>query len=242
MLAAEHRYPDEIHQHCSGSRNPRSTSRLKEEPYEHDTLVRSKMSEVCLHPHPHATKDSKPVSQDVRHSAKGAEVLQVDQVLACPLLSGLVLSKSEQGDVLHSMGQPLPLHMVLEHRRKQGVMDAPCSYPAAGYPQPADGHQQCRAAAELPPRSADEDRRMVTGMGVGVRLPSQTPYMSLKFHKVLSKHGSIKSHPFTTLSHITDNHSYHNKEMAFPSSSSSPKSHREIPHYISTSVIITNER
>ncbi|XP_076607253.1 single-minded homolog 2 [Chaetodon auriga] len=236
VLAADHRYHDEMYQHCSGSRNPSSNSRLKEEPYEHYTL-------------PHTTKDSKPLSQDDQHNTRVAEGLQGDQVLDCPLLSGLVLSKGEQGDLLHSMGQPLPVQMMLEQRRKLDIMDVPYIYPAAGYPQSSDGHQQCRAAVELQARSAEEDMRMVTGMGYGVRLPVQTPYMSLKFHKVLSKHGSIKTQPFTTLSHITDSHSYHNQEMASYScnsqstrSSSSPKSHREIPHYIGTSVIITNER
>ncbi|XP_070839624.1 single-minded homolog 2 [Chaetodon trifascialis] len=236
VLAADHRYPDEIYQHCSGSRNPSSNSRLKEEPYEHYTL-------------PRTTMDSKPLSQDDQHNARGAEGLQGDQVLACPLLSGLVLSKGEQGDLVHSMGQPLPVQMMLEQRRKLGTMNAPYTYPAAGYPQSADGYQQCRAAMELQARSAEEDMRMVTGMRHGVRLPVQTPYMSLKFHKVLSKHGSIKTQPFTTLSHITDSHNYHNQEMASHScnsqstrSSSSPKNHREIPHYIGTSVIITNER
>lgn len=249
MLAADCRYPDEIYHHCSSSSNPHFDSRLKEEPYEHCTIVHSKVSGVCPHPHPHANKDSKPLSQDVRHNTKGGGGPQGDRVLACPLFSGLVLGKGERGGLLHSMGQSLPVPMALEQRRRLCMMEAPYSHPAAGYPQPTDGHQKHGAAMELQTRSAEEDRRMLTGMGVGVGLPAQAPYMSLNFRKILSKNGSIKAHPFTTLSHIADSNSYHDKETApyscnnqSPSSSSSPESHREFPHYIGTSVIITNER
>ncbi|XP_070774007.1 single-minded homolog 2-like [Enoplosus armatus] len=237
VLAADRRYPDEIYHDCSSSTNPHSTSRLKEEPYEHYTLVHSEVSKVCPHPRPYATKDSKPLSQDVQHNMSGAEGPRGDWALGCPLLSGLVLGKGEQGGSLHSTGQPLPVQMALEQRRRLCMMEVPYSHPAAGYAQPADGHLQ--------PRSAAEDRRMLTGMGVGVGLPAQAPHMPLNFHKVLGKHGSIKAPPLTTLSHITDGHTNHGTasyscNSQSPSSSSSPESHREIPHYIGTSVIITN--
>lgn len=248
MLAADLRYPDEIYHDSSSSTNPHSTSRLKEEPFEHYTLVHSEVSEVCPNPHPHATKDSKPLSKDVRHNTRCAEGPRSDRAMACPLLSSLVLGKGEQGGSLHSMVQPFPLQMALEQKRLC-MLEAPYSHSAAGYPQHADGHQQCGDATELQPRSAEEDRRMLTDMGVGVGLPAQASYKSLNFHKVFGKHGSIKAPPFTTLSHITDGHSYHGKETASyscnsqsPSSSSSPERHKEIPHYIGTSVIITNER
>ncbi|XP_074466906.1 single-minded homolog 2 isoform X2 [Sebastes fasciatus] len=230
VLAADRRYPDEMYHECSSSTNPHSTGRLKEEPYEHYALVHSEAStEVCPHPRPHATKDSKPLGQEVQHNnPRGAEGPRGDRAPSCPLLSGLVLGKAEQGGV----------QMALEQRRRLCMMEAPYSHPAAGYPPPADGHQELQA------RSAEEDRRMLIGMGVGVTLPAQAPYMSLNFHKVLGKHGSMKGPPFTTLSHIPDGHGYHGKEMASysPSSGSSPESHRDIPHYIGTSVIITNER
>uniref|UniRef100_A0A8C2ZME4 Uncharacterized protein n=1 Tax=Cyclopterus lumpus TaxID=8103 RepID=A0A8C2ZME4_CYCLU len=134
-------------------------------------------------------------------------------------------------------------------KRRLCMMEAPYFPPAAAYPQPADGLQQHGAAAELQLRSAEDDRRMLIGMGVGVGLPAQAPYVSLNFHTVLSKHGSIKAPALPTLSHMTDGHGYHGRETASyscnsqsPSSGSSPESHREIPHYIGTSVIITNER
>ncbi|XP_050924347.1 uncharacterized protein LOC108900063 [Lates calcarifer] len=246
MLAADYRYPDEIHHDCSSSTNQHSTS--KEEPYRHYTLTHNEVSDVCPNTRPHAIKDSKPFSQDVLHNARDVEGLQGDRALACPLLSGLVLGKGEQVGSLHGMDQSLPVQMVLEQRRRVCMMEAPYSHTAAAYSQPVDGNQQPESATELQPRSAEEDRKMLIGTGVGVGLP-QAPYMSLNFHQVLGKHSSVKRPPFTRLSHITESHIYHGKDMASysfisqsPSSSSSPESHREIPHYIGTSVIITNER
>ncbi|XP_008278307.1 single-minded homolog 2 [Stegastes partitus] len=132
---------------CPSSRSPCSTTRLKKEPYEHNSLVHSKMSEVCPYLQPHGTKENRPVGQDAQHSKRVPGGLRGDQALACPLLGGLVLDKDEK------------------------------------------------------------------------------------------------------VSHITDGHDYQDKETASyspnsqsSSSSSSPESHRDILHYIGTSVIITNER
>lgn len=238
VLAADCRYPDEIFHDCFISTNLHSTSSLKEDPYKHYTRVHSEVSENCPNPGPHVTKDNKPLSEDVQHNIRRAEEPCGDWALACPLLSGLVLGKGEQS------GSVQPVQMELEQRRRLCMMEAPYSHPGAGYPQPVDSHLQRGGASELQPRST-EDRRMLTCMGVGVGLPAQAPYMSLNFHKVLGKHGSIKAPPFTTLNHITDSHSYHGTasyscNSQSPSSSSSPESHREIPHYIGTSVIITN--
>ncbi|XP_044227045.1 single-minded homolog 2 [Thunnus albacares] len=243
VLTADPKYPDEIYHDCASSTNPHSTSRLKE-PNQHYTLVHSKESEVYPHPCPHATKGTKSLSQDSQNSTRGDEVPH----RACPLLSGMVEGKGEQGGSLCGMGQPLPVQMVLEQRRMLYMMEAPYSHPAAEYLQPADGHQQHGTAMELEPRSAENDRKMWIGMGARVGLPAQAPYISLNFHQVLGKHNSIKAPPFTTLTHMTDS-SYYGKETASyscnnqsPGSSSSPESHREIPHYIGTSVIITNKR
>lgn len=248
MLAADCRYHDEIYHDCSGSIRPHFASRLKEELYEECTIVNSKVSGLCTHPHPHANMDSKPFSQDVRDNTKGGGGTQGHRVLSCPLFSGLVLGKSEQGGLLHNMGQSVTVQMSQQQRSRLCMMEAPYSHPAAGYSQPADGYHKHGAGEELQTRSAEENRRMGTGMGVEVGLPAQAPYMSLNFHKILSKHGSIEAYPFTTLSQIKDSNSYHDKETASyscnsqsPSSSSSPESHREVPHYIGTSVIITNQ-
>lgn len=244
MLGAHQRYPDQsstYHDFCRTYQQ--STRRLKEKPYKDYTLVHNMVSEVCPHPYPHTSKYKKPFSQDLQHNTRGAEELQGDQALGSPLLSGLVLSKGEHAGSLHGIRQPLHVQMVLEHRRLC-MMQAPYSHGAARYSQPADGHQH-GTLTELQPRSAESNRRVLVGMEVGVDFPVQDPYMSLNFQQVLGKHSSMKALPFTTLNHISDSHSDHGKDISsyscisqFPSSSLSPDSQRETPHY----VIITNER
>ncbi|KAG7516871.1 single-minded-like 2-like [Solea senegalensis] len=246
MMLADCGYSDDIYHDCSNSMDKQSTSRLKEEPCKHHMLDQHGVTDI--HSHHRQTKDSKPFSQDVLHHARSSEGLRGERALAWPLLSGLVLSKGEQVGSLHGIGQSLPVQMVLEQRRLC-MMEAPHSHTAAGYPHAAHDDQQLHDdGADLQHKSAEEDRRMLAGVGVGMGLP-QAPYMSWNFHQVLGKHGSIKSPPFTTLSHITDGHIYHGKELTSyscdsqtHSSSSSPESHKDIPHYIGTSVIITNER
>lgn len=249
VLAAHQRYPDKMPTyHDCWRTNHYSTSRMKEEPYTDYTVVNNVVSEACPHPYFHATKDRKSLSQDMQHNTRCAEKLQGDQALARPLLSGLILGKVEQGGSLHGISQPLHVQMVLEQRRRQHMIEAPYNNEAAGHSQPVDGHKH-EALTELQSSSAEGDRRMSVGMGVGVEFPVQAPYMSLNFQQVLGKHSSMKSLPFTTMSHISDSHSDHSKDMASysctsqsPSSSLASQSQREIPHYISTSVIKTNEK
>uniref|UniRef100_A0A3Q0T013 PAS domain-containing protein n=1 Tax=Amphilophus citrinellus TaxID=61819 RepID=A0A3Q0T013_AMPCI len=125
------------------------------------------------------------------------------------------------------------------------MTETPYSHLAPEYQQPAHDYQRFGATTKPQSRSA-EDLRLLTGTEPGVGLPPQVPYVSLNFHQVLGRHGPIKASPFASLSHISDDHGYQGKEVApnsrSPSSSSSPESHRETPHYIGTSVIITNER
>nr|XP_020504562.1 single-minded homolog 2-like [Labrus bergylta] len=222
-LAPDRRHPDEIYSDCVISTNLHPTRILKEEPYEHYALVHTELSEVFIHPHP--LKDSKPSNKDTQQNTNSAKGLAGDGVIACPMLSSLVHSKGE-----HNMSQPLPMHMATEQRRRLCMMEAPNSHPTRGYLPQAVGPQLCVSAKNL--QSAEEDRRMRTRRLVG--LPAQD---TLNFSKIFGKHGSNIDPHFTTLSH-----SVQGKETASYSPSSSPESHREIPHYIGTSVIITNER
>ncbi|XP_069801019.1 single-minded homolog 2 [Dendropsophus ebraccatus] len=79
----------------------------------------------------------------------------------------------------------------------------------------------------------------------------QIPYVPLNYHHVLSKHGHCQPSPCTEREHGAENYGYSSEEVnsyiyknQSPSSISSPESHREaaLPHYIGTSVIITNGR
>ncbi|XP_075053332.1 single-minded homolog 2 [Mixophyes fleayi] len=80
---------------------------------------------------------------------------------------------------------------------------------------------------------------------------SQVPYVPLNYHNVLSKHGPCPTSSCTEREHGTENYGYSSEEAnsfvyrnQSPSSVSSPETHREtaLPHYIGTSVIITNGR
>lgn len=144
------------------------------------------------------------------------------------MFTGLVLGKDERGSLLGSMGPHIPVQVVLE--QKKGVL---YNYPTAGY-APTDGHQ--KHGVELEKRAAQEDRRLFRGVGLGVELATQSPYMSLNFHQVLSQRGSFKVRPLSQ-----------DRGLARRASDSRyPKppceSHRELQSYIGTSVIITNKR
>lgn len=153
-----------------------------------------------------------------------------DQALACSVFTGLVLGKEERGSLLGSMGPHIPVQVVLEQKK-----GPPCKYPTAGC-APADGHQKHGGAVELEKRAAQEDHRLFRGVGVGVELATESPYMSLNLHQVLSKRGSFKVRPL----------SQDRGSACYASGSPYPKpsceSHREFPSYIGTSVIITNKR
>uniref|UniRef100_UPI0037E93331 single-minded homolog 2-like n=1 Tax=Semicossyphus pulcher TaxID=241346 RepID=UPI0037E93331 len=216
-LLADQRHPDEFSD-CLSSTNLHTSRRLKEEPYDSNAHVHAELSKVCLHPRPHAPKVSKPFSKDVQQITRSSKGPAGDRVLGCPLLSGLVLCQGE-----HGMSQPLPMHMAMEQRRRLCMMEPPYSHPTKRYLPPADCLQGCGPNEDL---SAEEDRGMQPGRLAG--LPTQS---SLNFHRVFGKHSSSIDPPFSTQ---TASYS--------PSSSSSPDSHQEIPHYIGTSVIITNQR
>uniref|UniRef100_A0A8C8HPJ3 Uncharacterized protein n=1 Tax=Oncorhynchus tshawytscha TaxID=74940 RepID=A0A8C8HPJ3_ONCTS len=219
-------YPpcEPLHDGFSSCSTPRPNSRFKEEPYEHHTLGQSKTTEDRLHSQSQATKeDSKlPFSRDYLHKAsEGSGCVGGEKLLSCPLLSNSVLGKvsCEQSRSFHGLGQPFPMQVVLEQRRRLCMMESPYSHSATGPLEHTDS------------------------------LPTQAPYVSLNLHHVLAKHSSFQAPPYAALGHLTDSYGYRGDEMGSydyksqsPASSSSPEIHREIPHYIGTSVIITNER
>ncbi|XP_062342208.1 single-minded homolog 2 [Osmerus eperlanus] len=265
MVMSSRRYPGETHQdNFSSCPTSRPSSRFKEEPYEHHTLCQSKASTEAhplVQPQPQVIKeDTKlPFSRDPLHKAsRGGGCSMGEKPLSCPLLSGSVVGKGscEHPRSLHGLGQPFPMQVVLEQRRRLCMMEAPYANTAGGLPD----HLDCNGERGTPklqePEVGEEDRRMWmgvgmgVGVGVGVGLPAQAPYVSLNLHHVLAKHSPFQAPPYTAaLSHLTDSYGYRAEEMVSygykgqsPASSSSPETHREIPHYIGTSVIITNER
>lgn len=133
------------------------------------------------------------------------------------------------------MGQHFPVQVVLEQKK---------GYPTAGYGLPPDSHQKLGSTVELERRSAQEERGLLRGVGVGVELATQPPYMSFNFHQVLSKRGSFKIRP---LGQVKEPNNRQDRGPACcgserPYSKPSCERLRELPSYIGTSVIITNKR
>lgn len=158
-----------------------------------------------------------------------------DQALACSVFTGLVLGKDERGSLLGSVGQHVPVQVVLEQTK-----GAACKYQAAGYAPPADGRRKHGAALELEKRAAQEQRGLFRGVGLGVELATQPPYMSLNFHHVLSKRGSFKVRPLAAGTEA--NNGQDGGSACYAAAGPSCESHRDFPSYIGTSVIITNKR
>uniref|UniRef100_H2RPZ2 SIM bHLH transcription factor 2 n=1 Tax=Takifugu rubripes TaxID=31033 RepID=H2RPZ2_TAKRU len=172
-------------------------------------------------------------------SLRPSNALTRDQALACSLFTGLVLGKEERGGLLSSRGQHFPVQVVLEQKKGPQY-----KYPTAGYGLPPDSHQKLGSTVELEKRSAQEERGLFRGVGVGVELATQSPYMSFNFHQVLSKRGSFKVRP---LSQVREPNNRQDKGSACcgserPYAKPSCERLRELPSYIGTSVIITNKR
>ncbi|XP_062391572.1 single-minded homolog 2 [Sardina pilchardus] len=229
---ASRRYISEpIHEGFSSCSTSRPSSGFKEEPYET--------------PPQHVTKeDSKMLfSRDPKDSLDAAEKCSNP----CSMFGGPAFAKAscEQARPLHSLGQHLPMQVMLEQRRRLCMMESSYTHRSD---HPGSDHMDSgggdRGTPKLVEQCGAEDKRMFMGVGLG----GHSPYVSLNLHHVLAKHSSFQG-PAYTLGHLTDNYSYRGEEInpylyksQSPASSSSPESHREIPHYIGTSVIITNER
>ncbi|XP_041718886.2 single-minded homolog 2-like [Coregonus clupeaformis] len=260
------RYPpsEPLHDGFSSCVTLRSNSRFKDEPYEHHTLGQRKTTEDRLHSQSQATKeDSKlPFNRDHLHKAsEGGGCIVGEKPLSCPMLNSSVLGKAscKQSRSLHGLVQPFPMQVVLEQRRRLCMMESPYSHSATGPLEHTDCNGERRTPKLLEAEAVEEERRMWMGVGVevgvgmgvgvGAGLPAQAPYVSLNLHHVLAKHSSFQAPPYAALGHLTDSYGYRGDEMGSygyksqsPASSPSPETHKEIPHYIGTSVIITNER
>lgn len=137
------------------------------------------------------------------------------------------------------MGQHFPVQVVLEQKKGPQY-----KYPTTGYGLPPESHQKLGSTVELERRAAQEERGLFRGVGVGVELATQPPYMSFNFHQVLSKRGSFKVRP---LGQMREPNNRQDNGPACcgserPYSKPSCERLRELPSYIGTSVIITNKR
>ncbi|XP_048872147.1 single-minded homolog 2 isoform X2 [Brienomyrus brachyistius] len=209
----------------------RPNSRFKEEPFDRSALHQSK-AEAGL------------------HMAKGDAKSPVGAAEKAPpgSLSGSLLDRAscEHLKPLQGLGAHLPMQVMLEQRRRLCLMDSQYGHLGAPHAD-SNGDRETPELMEQPQggagRAEEEQRSGFAGVGI----PSQAPYVSLNFHHVLAKHGSLQGTPYTLAGHLADSYSYRGEEInpyAYRGQSppSSPETHREIPHYIGTSVIISNER
>jgi len=181
----------------------------------------------------------------------------------CPLLGSLVLSRGlcQQPRGARARSQALPVQLMLDQRRRlptvEAVASSSCLYKGSGYQRHHVGVDQQRVSTQEA-ESEKEERKMWLGVGVGVGMgrPAQPPYVSWNLHQVLSGRSSsssssstLKASPYAALGHFADGYGCHgNDVVSYSAKSQSPTlspaqgGPREMPHYIGTSVIITNER
>ncbi|XP_076876164.1 single-minded homolog 2 [Brachyhypopomus gauderio] len=238
--AVGRRYPSEaLHDGFTSCSSSRPGSRFKEEPYEHPALSRARPDgHLCglgvpagdPARRPHLLRDGKDPAERMEAAAP------------CSLLGAAVLGKG--GAVLQGLGQHCPMQAALEQRHRL------CAAAQTAYDHQGEHHASLgpcdgeRRVARLTEQARGEERRVLMGMG----LQAQPPYVSLNFHHVLAKHGPFPTTPYS-LGHLTESYGYRGEELnpymyrgPSPASSPSPEGHSEIPHYIGTSVIISNER
>ncbi|MCJ8742500.1 hypothetical protein PDJAM_G00082750 [Pangasius djambal] len=208
--------PDDFSR-CSSSSGP--SSRFKEEPYEQLSTSHSR-PQSHLHNPIQGSAEARKFSKDHTERAEMA--------MPCRLLSKSTYDQPRVCQGLQNLSQNLPMQMMLEQKRRLHMTDKP--YNPQGQQQPARGY--CDA-------TRGEERTVLKG---------QAPYVSLNLHHVLAKHSSFPAVPYS-LGHLTDSYSYRGEELnpylyrgQSPASRPSPENHGQIPHYIGTSVIISNER
>ncbi|KAJ3589270.1 hypothetical protein NHX12_010115 [Muraenolepis orangiensis] len=151
-----------------------------------------------------------------------------------------------------------PMQLMLDQRRRRGAgggwaeASSSCHYKDSGYQEPhATAALHAPTAEEPDSRTSEkEGRKMWIGMGVGVGggRPGHPPYVSLNLHQVFGHRSSTLRAPAYThaLGHCADGYghdatSYGNKSQC-PALGPAQGGPGDIPHYIGTSVIRTNER
>ncbi|XP_051782824.1 single-minded homolog 2 [Erpetoichthys calabaricus] len=222
---------------CSTSR---PNSGFKEEPYEHNTVGQNKI-EASLHTPQQVAKEESKMAfiRDTEDTLGGNEKP------FSVTLSGSMLVKSNC-DHPKQVNQHIAMPAVFEHTRRICIKEPP-------YGPPGDHSclEQMDNNGRETPKLTEHDNGGEQKMFVGMGLAGQAPYVSVNFHHVIAKHSSFQRPPYALAGHVTEGYTYRSEEMnpyiyksQSPASNSSPESHREagVPHYIGTSVIITNER
>ncbi|XP_030055543.1 single-minded homolog 2 isoform X1 [Microcaecilia unicolor] len=219
----------------------RPNSRYKDEIYTCGIMKPNKMENSTeLH---HAIKEeSKLVFNRVMQ-----DKMHVNEKSSPGSLSGALLTKSEcfQSKTTGQLNHFLSLPVVYEPRRRVCMKE-----PKYGHINHYGTHlSELSGNDRMSPKHVHHGSE--NELLVDTRPSGQLPFVPLNYRHVLAKHGTFQTSSCTTTGPGAENYGYSPEEAnSFlykdhsPSSASSPETHREavVPHYIGTSVIITNGR
>ncbi|KAM8975161.1 single-minded homolog 2 [Pelodytes ibericus] len=217
----------------------RPNIRYKDELY-CSTAMKANKVEARPTPTYHAVKEENTLA----FSRYQQEKMTVHEKHYSSSLNNSVAPKSEclHAKTIGQLSHLLPRPMVYEQTRRICMKEpryGNVNLHHAGY---SDLENNDRVTPKFPHPNSEHEHFKAGG---------QVPYAPLNYHHVLPKHGTCQASPCTGAEHGTENYGYNAEEVnAFiyknqsPSSLSPPESHREtaLPHYIGTSVIITNGR
>ncbi|KAG8429431.1 hypothetical protein GDO86_002712 [Hymenochirus boettgeri] len=221
----------------TGCSLPRSNARYKDELY-HSAPMKTNKSEKAGLPYLAVKEENK-----LSFTRYQQEKMAASEKHFSNSFNSSVLPKSEclHAKTIGQLSHLLPRPVIYEQSRKICMKDSrygPPSFHHSGYNELENDRTNTKFAHN---NSEHEHYKSV----------GQVPYVPLNYHHVLTKHGACQTSPCTGSELGTENYGYGPEEVnAFvykaqsSSSVSSPETHREtsVPHYIGTSVIITNGR
>ncbi|KAM4795197.1 single-minded homolog 2 isoform 2-T2 [Rhinophrynus dorsalis] len=221
---------------CSMSR---PNIRYKDELYNSAT-IKANRSENRATPTYHTVKEESKLA----FSRYQQEKMVVHEKHFSNSLNNSVLPKSEclHAKTIGQLSHLLPRPLVYEQTRRICMKEPRYGHVSLHHP----GYSELENSDRMTPKFAHHNSEHEHFKSSG-----QVPYVPLNYHHMLSKHGACQTSACAGTEHGTENYDYSPEEVnAFvyknqsPSSISSPETQREntIPHYIGTSVIITNGR
>ncbi|XP_072255632.1 single-minded homolog 2 [Pyxicephalus adspersus] len=223
---------------CSSSSSSRPNLRYKDELYCSSTMKTSKLEHRGTAAY-HTVKEENKLD----FSRYQQEKMIVNEKHFSNSLNSSLLPKSEclHAKTVGQLSHLLPRPVVYEQTRRICMKEpryGPVGLHQTGYHE----LENDRTTQKYPHHNSEPEHFKSRG---------QVPYVPLNYHHVLSKHGTCQASSCTEPEHGTENYGYSSEEInsyiyknQSPSSMSSPETHREtsLPHYIGTSVIITNGR
>ncbi|KAJ7320566.1 hypothetical protein JRQ81_020077 [Phrynocephalus forsythii] len=212
-------------------------SRHKEEIYDSSIIKHSKMESRIYPAHHHFIKEE----NKLVFNRDGQDKINISD----KPFSNSFLSKSEgfQAKSIGQLSHLLPVSTMYEQTRRICMKEPKYEHIALHSANLGELEIDDRMTVKLDHNSENEH-------SVDMRHPGQVPFVLLNYHRVLAKHGSFQASSCAATGHVAENYGYGAEEVNMfyknqsSSTASSPETHKEpaLPHYIGTSVIITNGR